>query len=265
MVRRKIGFADEDPVERKRVADLLAFQAERASSGSFTCCCADVGTCGYALKLVCACVVVIVATAVEMIVHTIDGQIERVKLDGQSSFAEAYAAAAHDRSTPAALGAFEFVDAAPGSTSLDNSTDVVAATKQDVGPRSLQNIIERESDDKYSIRVANSVRDLWSLEPAEWAKAAQQESSPAAVADVEASKPRKKAAATKKPKAKSAAEIEKEAAQQKIAELQLYLQQLEEEKVSGTRSIDDIDQDIASAKAEITQLKRKYINWFYFF
>jgi outer membrane murein-binding lipoprotein Lpp len=48
-------------------------------------------------------------------------------------------------------------------------------------------------------------------------------------------------------------------------ELEQSINRLKEEMSAGTREIDAINKDIAVAKEKITQIKRKHLNYFYYF
>jgi predicted nucleic acid-binding Zn-ribbon protein len=52
---------------------------------------------------------------------------------------------------------------------------------------------------------------------------------------------------------------------QAIASLERRIADLNAEKQYSRREIDDIEHDITNLKKEIVQLKRKHLNYFYFF
>ena len=51
----------------------------------------------------------------------------------------------------------------------------------------------------------------------------------------------------------------------KVEALSRHVERLQHEKKAGTREIELIDTEISEIQAEITRLKRKYLNWFYYF
>lgn len=51
----------------------------------------------------------------------------------------------------------------------------------------------------------------------------------------------------------------------KIEHLEKEIADLEKEKKLGRKEIDVIDAEIRLKRSEITQLRRKYLNYFYFF
>ena len=68
---------------------------------------------------------------------------------------------------------------------------------------------------------------------------------------------------------RSAADIsaskEKAQAVERVKELEARVKRLNDELAMGTRPIDDVLDDLGKAKAEITRLRRTYINTLYFF
>mmetsp|Transcript_33842 Transcript_33842/g.74524 ORF Transcript_33842/g.74524 Transcript_33842/m.74524 type:complete len:350 (+) Transcript_33842:145-1194(+) len=67
------------------------------------------------------------------------------------------------------------------------------------------------------------------------------------------------------PRQITSAESNKISAVERISSLEFDIKRLEEEKREGTREIDSIDSDIQSKRAEITGLRRQYLNYFYYF
>ena len=52
---------------------------------------------------------------------------------------------------------------------------------------------------------------------------------------------------------------------QRISTLEREILDLEREKLGGRREIDSIEQDIAARRTTITDLRRRHINYFYYF
>lgn len=63
----------------------------------------------------------------------------------------------------------------------------------------------------------------------------------------------------------SSSSIERELAMNLIRMKEQQVQALQNEKKVGRRSIDDVDAEIAQIEDDITTLKRKYVNYFYYF